>query len=107
MTPEQQVVFVDELLGAFRKKFLEHHSDGVIPEEWDGMELRELIFDMARESRAMTRVGLTGRSSTPRCPPAPWSVCAVWAVSHRCPAPARVAQARSSASPPSPAARPA
>lgn len=48
----EQRRFVKELCASIEKKVLDHIKLGRIPTEWDGIELRELVADIADRSRA-------------------------------------------------------
>lgn len=45
MTPHEQVRFVKELTKAITDELLANIRSGRIPEEWDGIELRQLMAD--------------------------------------------------------------
>lgn len=43
MTKEEQVEFVNSLLGSVQREFMGHIEKGGIPNHWDGHELREWL----------------------------------------------------------------
>lgn len=51
-TKREQRRFVKELRARIENTLLDHIKNGRIPENWDGIELRELIADTADRSRA-------------------------------------------------------
>ena len=51
MTPDEQVRFIRELTTAINRELLANIRSGRIPEEWDGIELRQLMAD--RYARAV------------------------------------------------------
>lgn len=48
----EQRRFVKELCASIEKKILDNIKLGRIPAEWNGIELRELVADVADRSRA-------------------------------------------------------
>jgi hypothetical protein len=59
MDRENQHRIVKELLSNFQQQFDDLMLTEAIPPEWDGLELRELVFDMAQQSRALTRMRMS------------------------------------------------
>ena len=47
MKPEEKEKFVNDLMDTVRNMVLERIP--LMPEEWDGLHLRQYIFDMVRE----------------------------------------------------------
>lgn len=52
MQKREQRRFVKELCARIENRILDHIKLGRIPAGWDGIELRELIADIAHEQRA-------------------------------------------------------
>ena len=62
MTKQQQKQFVRELLRSIENDLRKHISTGEIPNTWDGIELREYIYEKALRARANHHlVGQRGR----------------------------------------------
>lgn len=61
MSPTAQREFVQGLCDSIRDKMLKHIDDCNIPEEWDGLELRQLIAEVAWSERGF-RFGHGGNS---------------------------------------------
>lgn len=45
MTPHQQRQFVRELINTVEREIADKIASGAIPEEWDGVELRQYLAD--------------------------------------------------------------
>lgn len=54
MSGEEKIEFVDSLLERVRERFVEYITNGQIPAEWDGIELREALKDHFLESVAFS-----------------------------------------------------
>lgn len=50
MTRQEQLEFVSALLDSIKKTIQELIIDGTIPENWDGLELRQYIADRANRA---------------------------------------------------------
>jgi len=55
MTRQDQRIFVHELTASIAASVVKAIEEEKIPAEWDGRELRELIYDLAKRSRGKTR----------------------------------------------------
>jgi hypothetical protein len=53
MSPEQQKKIVTDLCNSVRDKLLERIDDFDIPEEWDGLELRQLVAEVFWQERTI------------------------------------------------------
>jgi len=51
MTKHEQMRFVNSLLGSIKDDIRRGISNGDIPATWDGIELREYVFELARRAR--------------------------------------------------------
>ena len=62
MNREEQQVFVAELLSGIEDDICAAIERGVVPDTWDGVELREYIYEKALRARANHLLtGLRGR----------------------------------------------
>jgi len=52
MNKPDQITFVKDLLDSMKTTLIKQIVEGRIPEEWDGIELRWLIADNAKENSA-------------------------------------------------------
>ncbi len=51
MDMEEQTTFVDEYCNSLRDKVKGYIAQGKLPETWNGLELRNLIADIANENK--------------------------------------------------------
>ena len=62
MNKREQKRFVRELLGSIERDIRKHIATGEIPNTWDGIELREYIYEKALRARAIhLLLGTRGR----------------------------------------------
>ena len=52
MTRQEQANFITELMASIEDDIIAATVSGAIPEEWDGIELREYLYEKALRSRA-------------------------------------------------------
>lgn len=57
MTRDEQEQFVADLCNGMRDRIQAQIRDGVVPEAWDGIELRELIAHVSRDNTSSRFVG--------------------------------------------------
>jgi hypothetical protein len=50
MTKQEKIQFVKDLFSGMETRIIQNIENGNIPEEWDGIELRWLVSDIAEEN---------------------------------------------------------
>lgn len=56
MTRDEQKVFITSLMDSVKRSMFQGIDRGIVPEEWDGHELRQWLADKFEQSASMSTV---------------------------------------------------